>query len=226
MMKTLVAPSILAADFARLGEEIARAQRAGADYIHVDVMDAHFVPNLTIGIPVVRSLRRCTTLPLDVHLMIDRPDLYAPQFIDAGADFVTIHLESPGVDTQQKVSSALDTIRRLGAKPGVVLKPRTPADAAFPFLHQCDMILVMTVEPGFGGQAFMHDMLPKIAALRAEISRRNLSVDIEVDGGIDHTTAPLCRAHGANVFVAGTFLFSQPDHEMAARIAALHSLSS
>lgn len=224
-MKIFVAPSILSADFARLGDEIIRAARAGADYIHVDVMDAHFVPNLTIGIPVVRSLRRVTSLPLDVHLMIDRPEIYAPQFVEAGADFVTIHIESPGLDSQQKVSSTLDTIRRLGAKPGLVLKPRTPAAAAFPFLELCDMILVMTVEPGFGGQAFMHDMLPKIAALRSEISRRNLSVDIEVDGGIDYSTAPLCRAHGANVFVAGTFLFGQSDDEMTARIAALHALS-
>ena len=225
-MNIIVAPSILAADFARLGNEIARAERAGADYIHVDVMDAHFVPNLTIGPPVVRSLRKSSALPFDVHLMIDDPVTYAPLFIDAGANFITIHIESPALDTQHKVSSTLNTIRRLGAKPGLVIKPKTPASAIFPFLDLCDMILVMTVEPGFGGQAFMHDMLPKIAALRAEISRRSLPLHIEVDGGIDLSTARLCLDHGANVFVAGTFLFSQPDHEMAARIAALHALSS
>ncbi|MCX7848513.1 MAG: ribulose-phosphate 3-epimerase [bacterium] len=224
-MNLRVAPSLLSADFARLGDEIARAALAGADYIHVDVMDGHFVPNITIGPPVVRCLRRATNLPLDVHLMIDRPDIYAPQFADAGANFITIHVESPSLDSSHKISSLLTTIRSLGVKPGIVLKPRTPADAAFPYLDLCDMVLVMTVEPGFGGQAFMHNMLPKIAALRAEAQRRNLALDIEVDGGIDLSTAQLCCAHGANVFVAGTFLFGQSDQEMAARIAALHNLS-
>ena len=223
-MTVKVAPSILASDFARLGEEIRRAENAGADYIHVDVMDGHFVPNLTLGPPIVKKIRPCTSLPLDVHLMIDAPDVYAPQFIDAGADIVTIHVESPAVaDAPGKATAVLKDIIARGAGAGVVLKPNTPAEAAFPFLDHCAMVLVMTVEPGFGGQEFMHAMLPKISALRAEMRRRNLDLDIEVDGGIDTATASLCYAQGANVFVAGTYLFGSDD--MAGRIAALHAIS-
>ncbi|NLF39304.1 ribulose-phosphate 3-epimerase, partial [bacterium] len=198
---------------------------AGADYIHVDVMDGHFVPNITLGPPIVEKIKPCTTLPLDVHLMIDRPDRYAPHFIKAGADIVTIHVESPSIShSADAVRNVLADIRGRGSKAGVVLKPKTPAEAAFPFLDLCAMVLVMTVEPGFGGQSFMHDMLPKISALRHEIQRGKLAVDIEVDGGIDAKTAPLVCAHGANVLVAGTYLFGHKD--MAARIAAMHALRS
>ncbi len=221
-MDIKVAPSLLACDFARLGEEIARAQAAGADAIHVDIMDGHFVPNITLGPPVVEKIRRCTRLPLDVHLMVDRPDVYAPQFVAAGADKVTFHVEAPGVAMGDKVIATLEDIRTRGAVPGLVVKPATPANALFPYLGHCAMVLVMTVEPGFGGQEFMHAMLPKMAALRREATCRGIALDIEVDGGIDDETAPLCAAHGANVFVAGTYLFGHAD--IARRIAALHAL--
>ncbi len=222
-MKILVAPSILASDFSRLGEEIARAQAAGADYVHIDVMDGHFVPNITIGPPVVKKIKGCTALPLDVHLMIDRPDVYAPKFVDAGADIVTIHVESPSIaGHESKVVTVLQDIRDRGAECGVVVKPKTPAEAVFPFLEMSKMVLVMTVEPGFGGQSFMEDMLPKIQRIRQEADARNIALDIEVDGGIDQKTAQLCFRHGANVFVAGTYLFGQED--MAKRIAQLHGM--
>jgi ribulose-phosphate 3-epimerase len=218
-MKTLVAPSLLAADFSRLADEIRSAEAAGADYLHLDIMDGHFVPNLTFGPPVVEKLRGCTRLPFDVHLMIDRPDLYAPRFIAAGADIVTLHVESPCFHNgTARVADVLQDIAARGARPGLVLKPATPAGTLLPYLPQCAMVLIMTVEPGFGGQAFMPAMLPKIKAVRAAAP----ALDIEVDGGIDSATAPHCAASGANVFVAGTFLFGQRD--IAARIAQLHNL--
>jgi len=222
IMTIRVAPSILACDFARLGAEVARATASGADYIHIDVMDGHFVPNITLGPMIVGHIRPYTSLPLDVHLMVDHPEVYAPAFIEAGASIVTFHVEAPGVSTRRRLQLALDNIRRLGARAGLVLKPRTPAEAVFPYLDRCAMVLVMTVEPGFGGQEFMNDMLPKLDALRREAGRRRLELDIEVDGGIDNVTASLCAAHGANVFVAGTYLFS--GRGMARRIAAFHHL--
>jgi len=155
----MVSPSILAADFSRLAEEISTAKSAGADLVHVDVMDGHFVPNITIGVPVVASLKKVTELPLDVHLMIDAPDIYAPKFIDAGADIVTIHVESPTIAGNiEKTRAVLERIRSMGAECGVVVKPKTPAEAVFPFIDICKMILVMTVEPGFGGQSFMAEL--------------------------------------------------------------------
>ncbi len=203
-----------------MGKEIAGVEVAGADYIHVDVMDAHFVPNLTLGPPIVKKIRNATSLPFDVHLMIDDPVTYAPQFIDAGADIVTIHVESPAVAGDEiKVKSVLNDIRARGALAGVVVKPKTPAEAVFPFLELCKMVLVMTVEPGFGGQSFMYDMLPKIEKIKKEISSKNLDVDIEVDGGVDFETGKLCCDSGANVLVAGSFLFGKDD--MKERIAKL-----
>ena len=176
-----IAPSILSADFANLERDIRRVAEGGADYLHVDVMDGLFVPNITIGQPVVRSIRAATDLPLDVHLMIDRPLRYVEGFCDAGADLVTVHVEA---DTEENTARCLDLIHRKGKRAGVVLKPKTPAEAALPFLDRCDMVLVMTVEPGFGGQKFMADMMPKLRALRQWIDRRRPDCELEVDGGI------------------------------------------
>lgn len=201
-----IAPSILSADFANLERDIGRISTA--DYVHVDVMDGMFVPNITIGIPVVRCIRPTTTLPLDVHLMIVKPARYVEEFCDAGADIVTVHVES---DTPEGIQSAIDKIHAKGKRAGIVLKPATPAQAAEPFLEQVEMVLVMTVEPGFGGQKFMPAAVEKIAAIRAEAQRRGLSTDIEVDGGIDAATAPLCAAAGANVLVAGSAVFGAKD---------------
>ena len=209
-----IAPSILSADFANLEREIQRIQRA--DYVHVDVMDGLFVPNITIGIPVVRSIRPVTALPLDVHLMIDRPLRYVEQFCDAGADLVTVHVEA---DTDENTRLALEKIRAKGKKAGVVLKPGTPAEAALPFLPLCDIILAMTVEPGFGGQRFMEDTMPKLRTLRAWINEQNPACELEVDGGIDPATAKIAVANGANVLVAGSAVYGAAD--ISARIQEL-----
>ena len=222
-MTSLVAPSLLAADFSHLADEIQRAETAGADYIHIDVMDGHFVPNLTLGPPLVAKLRACTRLPFDVHLMIDRPDIYAARFIEAGADIVTIHVESPCFhDGTASIPAVLHDIAARSARAGLVLKPATPAAALLPHLPLCAMVLIMTVEPGFGGQAFMPAMLPKIRAVHDAARTAASALNIEVDGGIDDQTAARCAAHGANVFVAGTHLFGRAD--MAARITRLHNL--
>lgn len=204
----LIAPSILSADFANLQAGVETIAESGADWVHVDVMDGLFVPNITIGIPVVAALRRVTSLPLDVHLMIDRPIRYVEQFCKAGADYLTIHVEA---DTPENTLAALEKIASFGVKPAISLKPGTPVEAVEPYLDKVAMILVMTVEPGFGGQKFMPAAVEKIAAIRAEAQRRGLSTDIEVDGGIDAATAPLCAAAGANVLVAGSAVFGAKD---------------
>lgn len=207
-----IAPSILSADFANLERDIRRV--AAADYLHVDVMDGSFVPNITIGIPVVAAIRKVTELPLDVHLMIDRPVRYVEQFCQAGADIVTVHVES---DTQENTRRALALIRGQGKRAGVVLKPGTPAEAALPFLDSCDIILVMTVEPGFGGQKFMADQLPKIAAIRRYINEYNPACHLEVDGGVDPVTAPQVIQAGADVLVAGSAVYGAADPAAAIR---------
>lgn len=200
--KFLIAPSILSADFAKLGEEIRAIEKAGADWIHVDVMDGHFVPNLTIGAPVVKSLRPVTNLPLDVHLMIDEPERYVEDFAKAGATYLTIHVEAT-----TKVEATLKQIRTLGMKPGITLRPGTPVESVFPFLKLVDLILVMTVEPGFGGQSFMHDQVAKLSALRAELKRIGHTALLEVDGGVTDETAKLLAE--ADVLVAGSYVFKK-----------------
>ena len=201
-----IAPSILSADFANLERDIGRISTA--DYVHVDVMDGLFVPNITIGIPVVKAIRPTTVLPLDVHLMIVEPVRYVEQFCDAGADIVTVHLES---DTAENIHAAIDKIHAKGKKAGVVLKPKTPAEAVLPFLEKVELILVMTVEPGFGGQSFMADQMGKVAQIRAWIDEKNPSCELEVDGGVAPDTCRTCIDAGANVLVAGSAVYKAAD---------------
>ena len=203
-----IAPSILSADFANLQRDIQNIKDNGADIVHVDVMDGIFVPNISIGIPVVQAIRPVTNLPLDVHLMIDRPIRYVEQFVKAGADYVTIHIEA---DQPQNTLEALDRIRALGCKAGIVLKPKTPVEAAIPYLEKCDMILVMTVEPGFGGQKFMEDQMPKVKQLRQWLDDINPECLVEVDGGVDANTCAVCKENGADVLVAGSAYFKAAD---------------
>lgn len=210
-----IAPSILSADFANLERDIRGIGENGGDFVHVDVMDGIFVPNITIGIPVVQALRKVTDLPLDVHLMIDRPLRYVEEFVKAGADYVTIHLEA---DQPQNTLEALDKIHALGCKAGIVLKPKTPAEAALPYLTKCDMILVMTVEPGFGGQKFMADQMPKLRQLQAWLEEVNPSCLLEVDGGVDSITQNLCKQNGADVLVTGSAYFKAEDKAAFVRL--------
>jgi ribulose-phosphate 3-epimerase len=205
-----VSPSLLSSDFSRLGEEAAVCRNAGADMIHIDVMDGHFVPNITLGAPIVKSLRKCSDLCFDVHLMISDPIKYIPDFIKAGVDIITVHAESDG-----STEEAVDMINAAGIKAGVAIKPKTPASEVIPYLDKLSMVLVMTVEPGFGGQSFMTDMMPKIREIRAEAEKRGLSFDIEVDGGITDKTLPVAYEAGANVFVAGSYFFGASDRKAA-----------
>lgn len=209
-----IAPSILSADFANLARDIDRVSTA--DYLHVDVMDGLFVPNISIGIPVVQCIRKVTEMPLDVHLMIDRPVRYVERFCAAGADIVTLHVEA---DTAENTQRALDLIHTAGKRAGVVLKPKTPAEAVLPFLDSCDIALVMTVEPGFGGQKFMADMMPKLRQIREWIDARGLDCELEVDGGVDPVTCKTVIENGANVLVAGSAVYRAED--IPARIREL-----
>jgi ribulose-phosphate 3-epimerase len=209
-----IAPSILSADFSRLGEEIRAVDTGGADYIHVDVMDGHFVPNITIGSPVVEAVRRVTKLPLDVHLMIENPDRYIPDFVKAGADLISVHQEAV-----PHLHRTVQMIHSMGKKAGVSINPATPVSSLEVILEEVDLVLVMTVNPGFGGQKFIPACLPKIKALRREIDRRGLAVELEVDGGVKIDNIGLIAAAGADVFVAGSAVFGSSDY--AATIAAL-----
>ena len=211
-MNIRLAPSILAADFAALGAEIAGAARGGADQIHVDVMDGHFVPNITIGVPVVRSLRKATNLPLDVHLMITDPDRYIEAFIDAGANMVSVHVE-----VLPHLHRTIGEIKRLGAKAGVVLNPSTPVSTIEEVAGDVEFVLVMSVNPGFGGQKFIPGSVRKIAALRALLDRAGNPAPIEVDGGIDLTTVAQVVKAGAEWLVAGNAIFAGGQAELAAR---------
>lgn len=205
--RPLIAPSLLSCDFSRLKEEIQEVEQGGCDLLHVDVMDGHFVPNLTIGPVVVQWIRRSASLPLDVHLMIDEPVRHLESFRKAGSDSLTVHVEACS-----DVPGTLEAIRRLGAKVGISLRPRTPVETLFPYLDRLDLILVMTVEPGFGGQAFLPEMLEKVKELRKRFPGK-----ISVDGGINAETAPQAITAGADILVAGTAIFGQKDRARAIR---------
>jgi ribulose-phosphate 3-epimerase len=205
-----IAPSILAADFSKLAEEVREVEKAGADLIHIDVMDGHFVPNITMGPIVVEALRPVTSLPLDVHLMIENPDAYIEQFAQAGADYITVHVEAC-----PHLHRTLQLIRSTGVKTGVVLNPHTPVESILHVLENVDMVLFMTVNPGFGGQAFIHSVLPKVKQLSAIIKERNLEIEIEIDGGVDENTIISCVEAGATVLVAGSAIFNQKNRAEA-----------
>lgn len=203
-----ISPSILSSDYGNLSSELKRMEACGADMLHIDVMDGHFVPNITLGAPIVKCIRKSSTLPFDVHLMISDPYKYIPDFVNAGSDIITFHAEA-----DSDIEKTIDLILASGKKAGLSVKPKTPVEAVYPYLDKLSMVLVMTVEPGFGGQSFMEDMMPKVSAVRSEIDRRGLNVDIQVDGGINKDTISIAAKAGANVFVSGNAIFSSDDAE-------------
>ena len=205
-----VSPSVLAADFSRLLDEVKSIEAAGADMVHLDVMDGMFVTNISFGLPVIASLRKNTDMFFDVHLMIDRPERYIARFIEAGADLVTFHYEATADS-----ASALDLIHSYGKMAGISVKPGTPVEEIYPLLDKCDLVLIMTVEPGYGGQAFIPETLDKIKNLKTEIDSRGLNIDIQVDGGINEETAKLVKEAGANNLVAGSYVFKAKDRKNA-----------
>lgn len=205
-----IAPSILAADFAKLGEEVLEVEKAGADWIHIDVMDGHFVPNISFGAIVVDAIRPLTKLPLDVHLMIENADRYIEDFAKAGADYITVHVEAC-----PHLHRTIQLIRASGVKPGVVLNPHSPIESILPILEDIDLVLFMTVNPGFGGQKFIDSVVPKVEQLSKVIRDKGLSIDIQIDGGINEETIIPCAKAGANVFVAGSAIFGKEDRTKA-----------
>ena len=212
-----IAPSILSADFSRLGEQVAEAAQAGADYIHVDIMDGQFVPNLTIGAPVVKAIRRWTDVPLDVHMMVAEPDRFISDFVDAGADTITVHAEAA-----THLHRVVHQVKETGARVGVAINPATPVNVLDTLLPDLDQVLVMTVNPGFGGQSFIHSTVDKISRVRAWLDDAGLGAELEVDGGINAVTAPIAASAGARVLVAGSAIFN-PDLSVADAIAGLRA---
>lgn len=206
----LISPSILASDFSHLADEVISIEKAGADLVHIDVMDGMFVPNITLGAPVIKCLKGKTKLPFDVHLMIEEPKRYIGDFASAGADIITFHIEAT-----DDIEGTIAQIKKQGIKAAVSLKPNTPAEAVFPYLDDLYMVLVMTVEPGFGGQSFMPDMMPKVRAIREEAEKRGLDLRIQVDGGIDDKTVSQAVENGADVLVAGSYVFKAHDRKEA-----------
>ena len=206
----ILSPSILSADYMHFHADMDNTKQSGARWLHVDIMDGHFVPNLSFGYSWVKAMRKITDLVLDVHLMIDTPIKYAEEFCKAGADYLTIHVEA---DTEENIHKTLDLIRSLGVKPGIVVKPKTPAEAIAPYLDKVDMVLVMTVEPGFGGQKFMADMMPKLQTIRQMLDKVNPACHLEVDGGVDLQTAEVCKENGADVLVAGSAFYGAADRK-------------
>ena len=204
----ILAPSILSCDYMNMQRDFAACKEAGCKWLHVDIMDGHFVPNLSFGYSLVKAMRPITDLVLDVHLMIDTPIKYAEEFCKAGADYLTIHVEA---DIPENIKKTLELIRSLGVKPGIVVKPKTPASAVAEYLPMVDLVLVMTVEPGFGGQKFMAHMMPKVKQLRQMLDAVNPNCHLEVDGGVDLTTAEICKANGADVLVAGSAFYGAAD---------------
>lgn len=205
-----IAPSILSADFSKLGEEIIAVEKGGADYIHIDVMDGHFVPNITIGPLIVDAIRPITKLPLDVHLMIENPDQYIEAFAKAGADYITVHVEAC-----RHLHRTIQNIKSFGVKAGVVLNPATPVESIQHIIGDIDMVLLMSVNPGFGGQKFIPEVLPKIRRVKELAEEKGLTLEIEIDGGVNPETAKQCMEAGANVLVAGSAIYNQPDYAKA-----------
>ncbi|MGP1362029.1 MAG: ribulose-phosphate 3-epimerase [Candidatus Fimenecus sp.] len=203
-----IAPSILSCDFTKMGEEVRELERCNADLVHLDVMDGHFVPNLTFGAPVVKALRKCTCMPFDVHLMISEPLKYIDDFAKAGANMISFHIESDG-----DVLETVKAIRFRKMAPAIAIKPKTSAESIFPYIKELSMVLVMTVEPGFGGQKFMEDMMQKVSKIRKEAERQNHKLDIQVDGGISKETIKIAASAGANIFVAGSSVFGSQDRK-------------
>lgn len=201
-----IAPSLLASDFANLESEIKKVEKAGADYIHLDVMDGMFVPNITFGAPVIKAIRRCTNLPFDVHLMIEKPKRYIEDFVKAGADIITIHTEA-----EDDIEGTLKEIKSYGIKSGLSVKPGTKIEEIYPYLNNTDLILIMTVEPGFGGQKFIFEMMEKVKSLKSKLKEQKLNVLIEVDGGIDSKTVKIASEYDVDICVAGTSIFGQKD---------------
>lgn len=213
-----IAPSLLSCDFSKMGEELVRMDKSGADWMHLDVMDGHFVPNITFGAPIIKMVRKYTDKPFDVHLMISDPLKYADDFIDAGADIITFHIEC-----DSDIDKTIDKIKSRGVKVGLVIKPNTPAESVFDYLEKLDLVLIMTVEPGFGGQSFMADMLPKVTKIKEECKKRGIDMPVEVDGGIGEATISLTAKAGVDIAVAGTAVFKAEDASKA--IAGLKTLA-